>query len=400
MTKRRRGGSQDANYGYDDNPIGLTEAFAPVKGTQSVDYDADDSQIGLTQAFGAVVPEEEPTYGWNDEDKWSNFDWNANVEPVEGQTATGEQPPVQAEAAQPAAAAATATATATPAGVASDTKAASGRGRHAAPDPSATPKMRKSRRTRRILIALIVLLLAGLAALGYFAYRSFTESQLQAAQHTQEQTAAPKDEYDSGAAADVAHQQATVKADVPDLSQILGMTQDDAVAALKRGAQVSSTNEASEDEAPIKTHVNVTLTEEPSDSRGVTTPTVYLGLDADGKVVQAGYSASAAVLGYGSVSFDDAVSNEHIIEKTLKMIGVDVPEGTATLPDSKDAYSTYASDGTTVMKENYSFSGTAEVNSLPCSWSAVLSYDYTKQVLSGNLSDTVRIVYVYVTLDS
>ena len=395
MTKRRRNGSQDADLGYDDNPIGLTEAFAPVKGAQSVDYDSDDSQIGLTQAFGAVVPEEEPTYGWNDENKWSNFAWSASVDPVEGLEATGEQPPVQPDAVQPAADAAAAAPAA-----AVESKPTSGRGRHAAPDPSATPKMRKSRRTRRILIVLIVLLLAGLAALGYFAYRSFTESQLQAAQHTQEQTAAPKDEYDSGVAADVANQQAAVKADVPDLSQIMGMTQDEAVAALKRGAQVSSSNDASEDEGAIKKHVNVTLTEEPSDSRGVTTPTVYLGLDADGKVIQAGYSASAAVLGYGSVSFDDAVSNEHIIEKTLKMIGVDVPEGTATLPDSKDAYSTYASDGTTVMKENYSFSGTSELNSSPCSWSAVLSYDYTKQVLSGNLSDTVRIVYVYVTLDS
>ena len=28
---------------------------------------------------------------------------------------------------------------------------------------------------------------------------------------------------------------------------------------------------------------------------------------------------------------------------------------------------------------------------------AVLSYDYTTQVITGNLSDTVRIIYVYVT---
>ena len=55
----------------------------------------------------------------------------------------------------------------------------------------------------------------------------------------------------------------------------------------------------------MKKSVTVALTAEPADSRSGT-PTVYLGLDADGKVIQAGYSAATASLGYGSLSFADA----------------------------------------------------------------------------------------------
>jgi hypothetical protein len=49
------------------------------------------------------------------------------------------------------------------------------------------------------------------------------------------------------------------------------------------------------------------------------------------------------------------------------------------------------------MRERCSFEGDVDVNGVPCTWSSVLSYDYTTQVVTGNLSDTVRIIYVYVT---
>ena len=89
-----------------------------------------------------------------------------------------------------------------------------------------------------------------------------------------------------------------------------------------------------------------------------------------------------------------------MIEKTLQKIGVGVPNEVVSLPENKDDYSTYASDGTTVVKERCSFEGTATVNAVPCTWSAVLSYDYTTQILTGNLNDTVRVIYVYVTQNS
>ena len=255
--------------------------------------------------------------------------------------------------------------------------------------------MRKSRRMRKTLVALIILAIIGLAALGYFGYRAITEGNQQATQQTQEQAAA-KDDRSATAAADVTTT-ATRQADVPDLSSVLGMTQDEAVGAIKRGALVSSTRENNEEGSAIKTNVTVSLTSEPADSRTGGTPTVYLGLNAEGRVIQAGYSASASALGFGSLSFADAVNNEHVIEKTLAKVGVDVAEGTVKLPENKDQYSTYASDGTTVEKERCSFEGSTTVNNTPCTWSAVLSYDYTRQVFTGNLSDTIRVIYVYVT---
>ena len=61
-------------------------------------------------------------------------------------------------------------------------------------------------------------------------------------------------------------------------------------------------------------------------------------------------------------------------------------------------YSTYASDGTTVVRERCSFEGDTDVEGKPCAWSSVLSYDYTTQVVTGNLNDTVRVIYVYATM--
>ena len=123
---------------------------------------------------------------------------------------------------------------------------------------------------------------------------------------------------------------------------------------------------------------------------------MYLGLNEEGKVVQAGYSASTAALGYGTLSFADAVKNEHVVEKTLQEAGIPVAEGAAVLPEDKTAYSTYDTDGTTLVRENCSFSGTVDLNDAPHEWSAVLSYNYTTANMSGNLADTIRIIYVYI----
>ena len=123
---------------------------------------------------------------------------------------------------------------------------------------------------------------------------------------------------------------------------------------------------------------------------------MYLGLDEAGAVVQAGYSASTGALGYGTLSFSDAVKNENIVEKTLQEAGIDVPEGSVQLPEDKTEYSTYASDGTTLVKESCAFSGTVDIGGAPHEWSAVLSYDYSAANASGNLADTIRIIYVYI----
>ncbi len=411
MTKRRTDGLGIGRNRSEDSPTDIDGAFAPTKGRQSVEYDVDDQSIGLTQAFGAIVPEEEPEYGWDDGRKWKDFDWNASFgdadEDAEQPEAFADESDETAfeEAEESVADSSDAegpgevVAASTVGTSSTQGKASSGRGRHAAPTAEDSPRMRRSQRMRRSLIVLIVLLLVGLCALGFFMYRTFTESQEQAVQQTQEQTASSKDSI-SAAAADDAAAVTAKQADVPDLSAIMGKTQDEAIAILKRGAQVTATQPVADEGSVIKSNVTVSLTSEPADSRTASTPTVYLGLNADGVVVQAGYSASASALGFGTLSFADAVTNERVIEKTLQKIGVGVPNEVVSLPENKDDYSTYASDGTTVVKERCSFEGTATVNAVPCTWSAVLSYDYTTQILTGNLNDTVRVIYVYVTQNS
>ena len=127
---------------------------------------------------------------------------------------------------------------------------------------------RKSRRMRRVLIAIVVLLILLIGA-------------------------------------------TAKKTNVPNLAAVLGMTKDEAIAALKHGATETTSKEVNEEGNPVKTNVTVALTDEPADTRSGT-PTVYLGLNEDGAVVQAGYSAATASLGYGSLSFVDAVKNEGI----------------------------------------------------------------------------------------
>ena len=374
-----------------DDPIGLTGAFAPVKGPQSVDYDSEagDDPVGLTGAFG--VGDDEDERSWTEEEKWKDFDWDA---------ALGEPADEEAAAlAEEAAADEGVDAKVDAGGEAASAPArkSGGRGRHAAPEPELSPRMKKSRRVRRILIVLIILLVIAAGVVGFFTYRTWTGSHQEAEQQAQEQISSHESR---GEIADVpardARETAAKLADVPNLANLLGKTQDEAIAALGRGALVTSNSAVNEDDNPIKTNLNVALTEEPADSK-TGTPTVYLGLGEDGKVRQAGYSASASALGFGALSFADAVNNEHVIEKTLAKVGVSVAEGSAVLPANKDEYSTYASDKTTVVRERCSFEGDADVAGMPCTWSSVLSYDYTTQVVTGNLNDTVRVIYVYIT---
>ncbi|MCL2889064.1 MAG: hypothetical protein FWE65_01430, partial [Eggerthellaceae bacterium] len=105
-------------------------------------------------------------------------------------------------------------------------------------------------------------------------------------------------------------------------------------------------------------------------------------------------------LGYGSSSFYDAVTRDYIIENTLIEAGIGIDLGTAVLPADKMEYTTYKSDGRTVEKETYSFSGTIELNNVAFEWSAVLRYDYTAVIATGNLADTIRQIYVYVYVPS
>ena len=403
MSKRRTNDSDDRYLDSGDNPIGLTGAFTPVKGPQSVDYAAEDDPVGLTQAFGAINPDEEER-DWGEEDKWKGFDWNAGYDGQEPEAAdaaddAAEPAPAEAEPAPEAEAPeAAAEAPAAPAAV-TPAPAPSGRGRHAAPDAELSPRMQKSRRTRKVLIILIVLLIVLGGLVAFFGYKTFTGTQQdtaeQAHQKQEEATTHSQNSIQDMEGND-AVQTAVAQTQVPNLTALFGKTAEEAVAAIGHGALVTSNRAVDDSSSAVKTNLSVALTEEPADSK-TGTPTVYLGLDKDGKVIQIGYSASAGALGFGTLSFADAISGEHVIEKTLAKIGIQVPEGSAVLPTDKASYSTYASDNTTVVKERCSFEGPIDVNGVACTWSAVLSYDYTTQIVTGNLNDTVRIIYVYIS---
>lgn len=257
---------------------------------------------------------------------------------------------------------------------------------------------RKSRRMRRILIAVIALLAVILIALVGCVVLLLQDGQTRAVQQAQSQQSAQEEqEIQQDETKDAS--QSAKKTNVPDLVSLLGMTQDEAVDALAHGAVVSATREVNEEGNPVKRQTTVTLTDEPADTR-TGTPSVYLFLSEDGVIIRAGYSAGTSSLGYGSISFIDAVENEHVVEQTFGEAGLSVPEGSAVLPEDKTAYSTYASDGTTLTKESCTFSGTAEAGGSTYEWESVLLYDYTSANATGNLANTIRQIYIYLGIPS
>ena len=219
--------------------------------------------------------------------------------------------------------------------------------------------MRKSRRMRRILIVVIILLVLILAAMVYFGvqlYKEASSSAVQQALSSEQEVAAiaSEDATDSADAAKVTT--------VPDLVSLLGHTQQEAIDILQHGATAAEPRAVNE----------------------------------EGKIIQAGYSTSTSSLGYGSLSFADAVRTEHIIEKTLAEAGVSVPEGAVELPEDAESYTSFDTDGTTRTKEYCSFNGEVDIDGAPHAWSAVLSYDYSMANASDNLADTVRTIFIYV----
>lgn len=438
MAKRRTHDSDDYYIDTPDDPIGLTGAFGAVRDPQAVEYDKKDRAIGLTEAFPRLASTEPPE--WDEENKWEGFDWNADWEGAPGvEDSQAEDAPIedaQVEDAEPNAAMDSAY---TPAGdavadapgstleqkvvsvpqeavtphfneaarnfdvsrdlahasAASVPSRAMRRGKHTAQAPQVSERVIQSHRLRNTLRVVIVLLVIALGVLAYFGFRTLTAGQEEANQEAQEQIAAPKENITRSEGDDTV-EMAVQQTDVPQLTGLMGKTSDEAVAELGRGAFVSNNQKVKDKSSAIKTNLTVALADEPADSK-TGTPSVYLGLDKNGKIIEVGYSAAASALGFGSLSFADAVNGEHVIERTLQKIGVNVEDGVAKLPEDSSKYVTHAADGKTITKERCSFEGDVEINGMPCTWSAVLSYDYTTQVITGNLSDTVRIIYVYVT---
>ena len=177
----------------------------------------------------------------------------------------------------------------------------------------------------------------------------------------------------------------------PDLVSLLGAGLEEAVESLGHGATVVSQADEASSDGNQYLRVSVALSNEPADSL-TGTPTVYLLLDGEGTIVEAGYKAGMSYLGYGSLSFMDAVNNAHVVEETLTEAGLSVEKGQVSAPEQRSDYAIYASDGYTLESERYEFSGSASGHS----WRAILDYEYGLANSTSNLANTIRLITVYV----
>lgn len=258
---------------------------------------------------------------------------------------------------------------------------------------------RKSRRVRIALIVVVAVLAVLMVALGYFAWMLMSE-----AHDVAYQTAAQSEKADGKDSVASETNPSEARKSAPSLVALLGLTQDEALSKLGHGATVSTSKEITEEtgEGDEKTtevvgwNVTIVLTDESTDARG-NAPTVYLTLDKDGKTTSAAYAASLSALGYGDISFSDAVKTEHVVESLVSDAGIPVGEGSVEMPAAED-YRTYADDGATIAQEQYTFSGEgAGSDGATYAWSCRLNYDYSAANVSGNLADTLRQVYLSVS---
>lgn len=260
-----------------------------------------------------------------------------------------------------------------------------------------TSDQRKARHMKRAFWTAIAIIIVLVVCLGFLLVALYQEGNNFITQQTllnQETQKTPSETEDEKESSDKTVREIAV----PNLVELLGKSSKKAEALLaSRGATVTGTYEVKEQGSSLKEWVHIALANEPGDSRSGT-PTVYLGLNEKGFVQTVGYSAPLSLLGYGSISFADAINNERVIEKTFAESGLTVPKTNITLPEDRTEYSTYATDGTTLIKEDCSFEGSVDQAGKTYHWSAILKHDYTLANSSGNLADTIRRIYIEVSV--
>ena len=242
-------------------------------------------------------------------------------------------------------------------------------------------------RMRKNMKVAIVVLLVFVAAMGACFYFLTVNSDNISTQQTATSNADVTNISSSSSSSSSDNQKST---SVPALSTLVGTNIDAAAEVIGHGAQVTSDETKNEENNAIKRVVRFTLTSDGGDSKsGI--PTVVVNVGENSNIISVEYSAATKSLGYGTVSFRDALNNEHIVENTLKEAGVNVVEGSARLGDDVAAseYTTYASDGIKTTREERTFDG--EVDGVK--WQARLVYDYSIGNATDNLSDTVRTIW-------
>ena len=212
---------------------------------------------------------------------------------------------------------------------------------------------------------------------------------------TQSYALAARDSSEDASAEEDAQDSRVSSLDVPHLVNLVGCTRK---AALKRvgqsGTIVSKKRLSGREDAAVRLYTVALSQEETVQLQG--TPLLYLYTDSEGLVVRAGYRVSLSLLGYGSISFRDAVESDHVVEDTLAQAGLAVEGEPLRLAKPRSQYATYEADGVALRTERARFSGTGLGGGQRYSWEALVDFDYTLANSTDNLANTVRHLEVYV----
>lgn len=243
-------------------------------------------------------------------------------------------------------------------------------------------KMRKNLVIAIVSLIVIICVIVGLMVFYVLQSQSVSVQQQQSSDVSQmendpSETATTKDEKTST---------------VPALAGLIGVNVDSLATAAGHGAQITSDEAKNDENDPVKRVIKLTLTNDVgSDSSG--NPTIVANLNSDGNATSVTYSSSTKTLGYGTMSFADAIQNEKIIEKVMKEAGLTINSADVVLPEDKASWTTYTDDGKRISREEKEFSGEVDGKK----WSAKLAYDYTVSLATDNLSDTLRNITITIS---
>jgi len=243
---------------------------------------------------------------------------------------------------------------------------------------------RRRRRLTLIIIALVIVVL-GLLAGGAFMFMQTQQNASNTAKSsTEAQLSANTDSKTTS----------NMKVEVPNIVQYIETNLNYVLDNIGHGAQLAATYEIDTKEAKYHTEQTIDLTADAKDDK-YGYPQVFLSYNWSGSLIRTGYSATISQLGYGVISIDELVNNQHAVEKTLKGAGFNVEEGTVVLPTDKSSYQTYDANGK-LSRELVDFTGKASTTTgKTYTWEAAVMYDYTTSNATGNLADTLRQIYVY-----
>lgn len=258
------------------------------------------------------------------------------------------------------------------------------RAKHAVDVPEYIENSKKMR--RNLVIAIVVLLVIVCVIGGLMAFYLYTS---QNATVQQQQSDVAQIENNSSENSSATSEKSST---VPALSSLIGAKADDVANAVGHGAQVTSDESKDDENDPVKRTIRLTLTNDVG-SGASGNPTIVVSANSDGNVTSVTYSASTKALGYGTMSFTDAIQNEKIIEKVMKEAGLTINSADVVLPENKAEWTTYTEDGKRISREEREFSGEVDGKK----WSARLAYDYTVSLATDNLSDTLRNISITIS---